>query len=37
MPKRESPVAVTDPVVRDGLWNRVRRTLFGESKPVFED
>ena len=22
---------------RDGLWTRLRRTLFGESKPVFED
>jgi len=37
MPARETPVAVTAAATRDGLWNRVRRTLFGESKPVFED
>jgi putative secretion ATPase (PEP-CTERM system associated) len=37
MPKRESPVVVADTVTRDSLWNRFRRTLFGESKPVFED
>ena len=37
MPKRESPVPVAETVTRDGLWNRFRRTLFGESKPVFED
>ena len=33
----QSPVALTETVARDSLWNRVRRSLFGESKPVFED
>ena len=37
MPKRGTPVPVAEAETRDGLWNRVRRTLFGESKPVFED
>ena len=35
MPKREVPVDV-DSATRDGsLWSRVRRTLFGDSKPAF--
>jgi len=37
MPKRGTPVPVAEAETRDGLWNRFRRTLFGESKPVFED
>jgi len=35
MPK--NPVALPATEARDGFWNRVRRTVFGESKPVFED
>jgi hypothetical protein len=34
MPKREPARAL--PADR-GVWARLRRTLFGESKPVFED
>jgi general secretion pathway protein A len=37
MPARENPVPVTAATGPDNLWNRVRRALFGESKPVFED
>jgi putative secretion ATPase (PEP-CTERM system associated) len=37
MPKREPPVAASGGDDRDGLWTRLRRTLFGDSKPVFED
>jgi general secretion pathway protein A len=36
MPKREvaaAPAARAD----DGMWSRLRRTLFGDTKPVFED
>jgi len=37
MPKREPPVSPVPPVTPDTFWNRVRRSLFGDSKPVFED
>jgi general secretion pathway protein A len=37
MPQREAGTAVKTPDVREGMWTRVRRTLFGDSKPVFED
>jgi hypothetical protein len=35
MPKRQVPVAVAPEPA--GLWARLRRSLFGDSKPVFED
>jgi putative secretion ATPase (PEP-CTERM system associated) len=37
MPKREPPVPPVVADTRDTFWNRVRRSLFGDSKPVFED
>jgi hypothetical protein len=36
MPKKPTPVA-PHTEVRPGVWTRLRRTLFGEVKPVFED
>jgi putative secretion ATPase (PEP-CTERM system associated) len=36
MPKRE-PAAPQAPVPPPGVWTRLRRTLFGDGKPVFED
>jgi hypothetical protein len=35
MPKREVPVNVGSEARDGSLWSRVRRTLFGDSKPAF--
>jgi putative secretion ATPase (PEP-CTERM system associated) len=35
MPAREAPMP--EPLARPGVWARLRRTLFGDAKPVFED
>ncbi len=38
MPKRETPVAVVEAAtIATACGHDVRRTLFGDSKPVFED
>jgi hypothetical protein len=36
MPKREVNVAPAPPD-KAGVWTRLRRSLFGEAKSVFED
>jgi putative secretion ATPase (PEP-CTERM system associated) len=35
MPRSATPAA--PPTARPGIWTRLRRTLFGGAKPVFED
>jgi general secretion pathway protein A len=37
MPRREAPVAAVGAGEGSGIWSRVRRTLFGYTKPLFED
>jgi putative secretion ATPase (PEP-CTERM system associated) len=36
MPRSAAPVT-PPPAARPGVWTRLRRTLFGDAKPVFED